>query len=147
MIRNTLYSLFLHFLLLLLIYANFNLKTIDESQITDISISLLEIDTENSSSEAKEIAKKEPEKEAPKEVVKEIVKPIPLKDTSEDKKEPIKEGDVFVLTYVPGIGLKTIKNNKLLSTIEGEDFKKALWGIWLGPDPIDASVKTGILGN
>ncbi len=63
------------------------------------------------------------------------------------KKEPIKEGDIFTLNYVPGVGLKTTKNNKLLSTIEGEDFKKALLGIWLGVDPIDAGVKTGILGN
>ena len=63
------------------------------------------------------------------------------------KKEPIKEGDVFVLNYVPGVGVKTSKNGKLLSTIEGEDFKKALLGIWLGADPIDAGVKTGILGN
>lgn len=63
------------------------------------------------------------------------------------KKEPIKEGDVFVLDYVPGVGVKTFKNGKLLSIIEGEDFKKALFGIWLGADPIDAGVKTGMLGN
>lgn len=63
------------------------------------------------------------------------------------KKEAIKEGDVFVLNYVPGLGVRTSKNNKLIATIEGEDFKKALFGIWLGPDPIDSGVKTGILGN
>lgn len=63
------------------------------------------------------------------------------------KKEPIKEGDMFVLNYVPGVGVRTFKNNKLLATIEGEDFKKALIGIWLGPDPIDDGVKTGLLGN
>lgn len=63
------------------------------------------------------------------------------------KKEEIKEGDVFVLNYVPGVGVKTSKNNKLVSTVEGEDFKKALFGIWLGPDPIDSGVKTGLLGN
>lgn len=63
------------------------------------------------------------------------------------KKEPIKEGDVFVLDYIPGVGVKTFKNGILLSTIEGEDFKKALFGIWLGADPIDAGVKTGMLGN
>ena len=63
------------------------------------------------------------------------------------KKDPIKEGDVFVLDYVPGVGLKTSKNGKLISTIEGEDFKKALLGIWLGTDPIDAGVKAGLLGS
>ena len=63
------------------------------------------------------------------------------------KKDPIKEGDVFVLNYIPGVGLKTSKNGKLVSTIEGEDFKKALLGIWLGADPIDSGVKTGLLGK
>lgn len=62
-------------------------------------------------------------------------------------KEAIKEGDLFVLDYVPGTGVKTSKNGKLVSTIEGEDFKKALLGIWLGADPVDAGLKTGILGN
>lgn len=63
------------------------------------------------------------------------------------KKDPIKEGDVFVLNYIPGVGLKTSKNGKLVSTIEGEEFKKALLGIWLGADPIDSGVKKGLLGN
>ncbi len=63
------------------------------------------------------------------------------------KKDPINQGDVFVLHYVPGVGLKTIKNNKLLSTVEGEEFKKALLGIWLGSNPIDATLKKGMLGN
>ena len=38
-------------------------------------------------------------------------------------------------------------NGKLITTIEGEDFKKALLGIWLGSDPVDAALKTGLLGN
>lgn len=63
------------------------------------------------------------------------------------KKDPIKEGDVFALNYVPGVGVKTSKNGKLISTIDGEDFKKALYGIWLGANPIDSGVKTGLLGK
>ncbi|MFN8284320.1 MAG: chalcone isomerase family protein [Chitinophagales bacterium] len=63
------------------------------------------------------------------------------------KKEEIKEKDVFVLNYVPGVGVKASKNGKLVATIEGEDFKRALLGIWLGSDPIDSGVKTGLLGN
>ena len=62
-------------------------------------------------------------------------------------KEEIKEKDVFILNYVPGVGVKSFKNGKLLATIEGEDFKKALFGIWLGPNPIEAALKTAILGN
>ena len=35
-------------------------------------------------------------------------------------KEAIKEGDLFLLDYVPGTGLKAFKNGKLITTIEGE---------------------------
>lgn len=63
------------------------------------------------------------------------------------KSEEIKEGDGFDLVYAPGEGLKAIKNGKLKITIEGLAFKKALFGIWLGEDPVDASLKSGLLGN
>ncbi len=41
MIKNILYSLFLHFLLLLLVYANFNLQNINEDKANEISVSLI----------------------------------------------------------------------------------------------------------
>jgi hypothetical protein len=63
------------------------------------------------------------------------------------KSEEIKEGDMFELVYVPGEGVKASKNGKLKATIAGLDFKKALFGIWLGEDPVDADLKTGLLGG
>jgi len=63
------------------------------------------------------------------------------------KKDPIVEGNIFELFYVPGTGVQTYKNGKLLTTIEGLDFKKALFGIWLGSDPVDADLKKGLLGS
>ena len=62
-------------------------------------------------------------------------------------KEAIKEGDVFELIYEPGTGVKAIKNGKLLNTTSGIEFKKALFGIWLGSDPVDADLKAGLLGS
>jgi hypothetical protein len=62
-------------------------------------------------------------------------------------KEEIKEGNVFDIWYVPGEGVKTYKNGKYLSTIEGLDFKKALFGIWLSDNPVDADLKKGLLGG
>ncbi len=41
MIKNLLYSLFLHFLLILVIYLNFNLHKIDESKTNEIAVSLV----------------------------------------------------------------------------------------------------------
>lgn len=63
------------------------------------------------------------------------------------KKEAITEGNIFELFYVPGKGVETYKNGKLLTTIAGIDFKKALFGIWLGGDPVDSDLKTGLLGS
>jgi hypothetical protein len=76
----------------------------------------------------------------------------PLKDKiasfiSTFKKEAIKEGDVFEIWYVPGVGVKAYKNKKLQTTIAGLDFKKALFGIWLSEDPVDADLKKGLLGS
>jgi len=63
------------------------------------------------------------------------------------KKDPIVEGNIFELFYVPGKGVETYKNGKLLTTIEGLEFKKALFGIWLGNDPVDSDLMKGLLGN
>jgi hypothetical protein len=59
----------------------------------------------------------------------------------------IVKGDMFDLIYVPGVGTKLLKNNKLLVTIDGLGFKKALFGIWLCDQPADANLKTKMLGK
>ena len=61
--------------------------------------------------------------------------------------EPIVKGNVFDITYTPTGGVQIAKNGKLLETIEGMDFKTALWGIWLGNDPADKGLKAGMLGT
>jgi hypothetical protein len=63
------------------------------------------------------------------------------------KKEEIKTGDVFDLVYTPEAGLKAYKNGKLKTTVDGLEFKKALFGIWLSADPVDADLKAGLLGG
>ena len=63
------------------------------------------------------------------------------------KKSEIVEGNVFDIVYVPGTGVQSFKNGKLQSTIEGMDFKKALFGIWLGDKPADDDLKEAMLGK
>ena len=63
------------------------------------------------------------------------------------KKSEIVEGNVFDIVYVPGKGVESYKNGKLEGTIEGMDFKKALFGIWLGSKPADEDLKKAMLGN
>ena len=63
------------------------------------------------------------------------------------KKEEIVEGNVFDIIYVPGKGVESYKNGKLQGTIEGMDFKKALFGIWLGSKPADEDLKKAMLAK
>jgi len=61
-------------------------------------------------------------------------------------KEEITKGDVFDITYQPGKGVVAYKNGKEKGTIEGMDFKKALFGIWLSNNPADDDLKEAMLG-
>lgn len=63
------------------------------------------------------------------------------------KKSEIVEGNVFDIVYVPGKGVESYKNGKLEGTIDGMDFKKALFGIWLGEKPADDDLKEAMLGK
>ena len=63
------------------------------------------------------------------------------------KSEPIKEGDIFEMWYVPGVGVKSYKNGVYKSTTAGLDFKKALFGIWLSDTPVDEDLKKSMLGQ
>lgn len=63
------------------------------------------------------------------------------------KQEAIVKTNVFELVYEPNVGTKVYKNGKLLDTIDGMDFKTALFGIWLGNDPVEPKLKAGMLGQ
>lgn len=63
------------------------------------------------------------------------------------KKSEITEGNVFDIVYTPGKGVESFKNGKSQGTIEGLDFKKALFGIWLGAKPADDDLKAAMLGK
>lgn len=61
-------------------------------------------------------------------------------------KEPIKEGDLYDFVYRPG-SVAIIKNGKNATNISGNDFKQAFFGIWLGDNPVQASLKKALLGQ
>ncbi|TAL58118.1 MAG: chalcone isomerase [Bacteroidetes bacterium] len=60
--------------------------------------------------------------------------------------EAIKKGDVFDIAYADET-ISIYKNNTLKAEIRGLDFKKAVFGIWLGKEPADEDLKEGMLGN
>ena len=62
-------------------------------------------------------------------------------------KEEIKKGDEFIISNVPGTGVVVFKNGVKKGSIEGADFKKALFGIWLSNKPADKDLKEAMLGK
>lgn len=60
--------------------------------------------------------------------------------------EQINKGDIFDISYIPGEGVKVFKNETPSGTIEGADFKEAVFGIWLCDKPADKGLKKKMLG-
>lgn len=56
-------------------------------------------------------------------------------------------GDTVTLDYVPGRGTSVSIKGVTKVTIPGVEFMKALWTIYLGPNPAYGPLKDGMLGN
>lgn len=57
------------------------------------------------------------------------------------------KGEQIVLTYLPGQGTEVAVQGKARGVIEGADFMRALWSVWLGEKPADNGLKKGMLGK
>ncbi len=58
-----------------------------------------------------------------------------------------KEGDLYDLVYLPNRGVTVFQNNAERGTVQGLDFKRALFAVWLGDEPADDGLKEGMLGE
>ena len=61
--------------------------------------------------------------------------------------DEIVKDNVFDITYQPGKGVIVYKDGTKKGAIQGLEFKKALFGIWLGSDPADEDLKMKMLGS
>jgi hypothetical protein len=57
----------------------------------------------------------------------------------------VEPGDRYALTYVPGRGTELALNGEPLGIIEGAEFAKALFSMWLGEKPMNRSFKKQLL--
>jgi hypothetical protein len=62
-------------------------------------------------------------------------------------KEKINKKDIFIISYSPEDGVSVYKNGTKKGSIDGLDFKKILFAIWLGDKPADDDLKDGMLGK
>ena len=56
----------------------------------------------------------------------------------------VESGDRYALTYLPGSGTILELNGEPLVQIEGTDFSRAYFGIWLAEPPISAKLKQAL---
>ena len=59
----------------------------------------------------------------------------------------IHKGEKIILAYTPRSGTVIYRGGKKKGVIQGLDFKKALWGIWLGKNPASESLKEELVGR
>lgn len=59
----------------------------------------------------------------------------------------VNSGYRYALTYIPGKGTTLSYNTIPLGTIEGVEFSKALFAIWIGENPIDGDFRDRLLGK
>lgn len=61
--------------------------------------------------------------------------------------EPIKTGDQWTFTYVPGKGTTLAVKGADKATVPGHAFSQAMFGCWLGPKPPTGDLQKGMLGK
>jgi len=61
--------------------------------------------------------------------------------------EPALKGDIYDIIYEPGKGTSVFMKGELKGTIEGIDFKKAVFSIWLGENTGLPKLREKLLGQ
>ena len=59
----------------------------------------------------------------------------------------VRTGDTMSFTWRPGTGIEVALNGEARGSVPGDDFARALFVVWFGPDPGDANLKRGMLGK
>lgn len=67
-------------------------------------------------------------------------------DRLEEALPALKKGNVLNFTYLPGAGT-LLRGTGREMTIPGKDFADALFSVWLGPKPVNASLERKLLAG
>ncbi len=59
----------------------------------------------------------------------------------------MRKGDVALMDYMPGKGVRVVINGKEKGVVPGADFARALLSVWIGAKPVTGSVKKALLGG
>ncbi len=58
----------------------------------------------------------------------------------------LEKGDAYDMIYIPGHGVRVLKNGSMQASIGDLAFKKALFGMWLGERTVQKRLSDGMLG-
>ena len=61
--------------------------------------------------------------------------------------DPLTSGDVYDIQYHLNTGVRVYKNEELKGIIKGTKFKQALYGIWIGDQPVSDKLRDAMLGE
>jgi hypothetical protein len=61
--------------------------------------------------------------------------------------EDVREGDRYELVFEPGEGTTLVFNGEEVDTIEGTEFARALFGIWLSDNALSEPLRDRLLGK
>lgn len=59
----------------------------------------------------------------------------------------MRDGGSMSFTYVPGTGTTFVVNGVTKGTVEGADFGRSVFSLFIGPRPPNAGLRTGLLGG
>lgn len=59
----------------------------------------------------------------------------------------VKPGDRYALTWTPGSGLELALNGRSLALVDGTDFARAYFDLWLGDAPMDEKLRNALLAR
>lgn len=59
----------------------------------------------------------------------------------------MREGQTMTFTYIPGTGTEFRVNNQVKGTIDGADFGRAVFSLFIGPRPPNPGLRSGLLGG
>ena len=67
-------------------------------------------------------------------------------DRFNDLYEDVQPGDRYALTYIPGVGTELALNGRPVDRVKGVELATALFSMWIGRQPMNASFKRQLLG-
>lgn len=122
MIKNLLYSLFLHFLLIFGIYLNFNMQSIEEDKTSEISVSLVSLEGDHISNKTKPNAESE-DKKIP-DPIKDPAPKTEATSSKKSKKNKVKEVLKKAAKSTPSNSITKATDEDPVKEFKPEDDKK-----------------------